>query len=407
LRVKFQGKWSRHSSEQLTASLTQELGKYRGILNTATNADAIVQKKFEENRRGIDLLSKNEMELQAAIPGISAAESHENSEAVRQLRQSMDRIQEIKVERETLEKQLKEVRFDMSNDFLKSMSENGIVNEEKLSSDKIQELFGPLKARVEESIKRQESVMKDVEVWNKKFTDEKQGSGGMERENTLKMLAVAYDSYFELEGNLKEGTKFYNDLTPILVRLQQKVSDFCFARQTEKEDLVKQIQQNIISGTGDNNSGAPKHPPPRPPPPSIGGGASNQGGSVEPPIPPPRNLANPYQATPQMPNAPPHGQPAYQQAPQGYAPQAQPNPYVPYSQPSAFYGGYGQPQANAPQQPYQPQFQQNYATPYPVQYPGTYPGAFPQQQFGAYPPQPQFNQQQQPPQQGPGNPYQQ
>lgn len=57
-------------------------------------------------------------------------------------------------------------------------------------------------------------------------------------------------------------------MTPILVRLQQKVSDFCFARKTEKEDLMKQVQQNIVSDT--TTTAVTKGIiPPRPPPPSA------------------------------------------------------------------------------------------------------------------------------------------
>ncbi|KHJ80957.1 hypothetical protein OESDEN_19362 [Oesophagostomum dentatum] len=127
--------------------------------------------------------------------------------------------------------------------------------------------------------------MAEVQTWNNRFTSDKSGSGtGAERERVLKMLASGHDAFLELKGNLEEGTKFYNDLTPILVRLQQKVSDFSFARQTEKEDLMRQMQQNIVSGAGSGSGGSSggssvSSPPPRPPPPRT---------QVEPPIPPPR-----------------------------------------------------------------------------------------------------------------------
>lgn len=96
----------------------------------------------------------------------------------------------------------------MGMEFAKSMSENGIVNEEKLSTDKLQQLFKPLKERIDQSLKRQETVMSEVEINNKKFTEERHGAqGAAERDNLLKQLAKAYDSFFELDNNLTEGTK--------------------------------------------------------------------------------------------------------------------------------------------------------------------------------------------------------
>ncbi|KAK6012655.1 hypothetical protein OSTOST_22172, partial [Ostertagia ostertagi] len=284
LRRQFGTKWSRMSSEQLTGPLLQEIGKYRGILHTASNADKMVKEKFETNRAGIEMLSKNEVELRTSIPSQTQHTVAGSSEAVTKLRALMNQVQEIKVQREKLEKDFKAVRSDIADDLLRAMAESQILNEEQISKEKIQEIYGPLKEQVEQSIKQQDHIMAEVQTWNTRFTSEKSGSGtGAERERVLKTLATAADSFHELKGNLEEGTKFYNDLTPILVRLQQKVSDFSFARQTEKEDLMRSMQQNIVSGGSGGGGGGSsvKSPPPRPPPPAPRT-------EVEPPIPPPR-----------------------------------------------------------------------------------------------------------------------
>uniref|UniRef100_A0A1I7X4Z8 BRO1 domain-containing protein n=1 Tax=Heterorhabditis bacteriophora TaxID=37862 RepID=A0A1I7X4Z8_HETBA len=66
------------SSEILPESIKQkstkvcEVGKYRGILHTASNADKMVKDKFEVNMKGIEMLSKSEIWVMLKIITIEA-----------------------------------------------------------------------------------------------------------------------------------------------------------------------------------------------------------------------------------------------------------------------------------------------------------------------------------------------
>lgn len=83
---------------------------------------------------------------------------------------------------------------------------------------------------------------------NEQFEREKSvSSAATDREEMLKRLAAAYDVFTELNANLTEGTKFYADLTTLLLQLQSKVNDLIFARNTEKEDALKYVDRNELS----------------------------------------------------------------------------------------------------------------------------------------------------------------
>ena len=76
---------------------------------------------------------------------------------------------------------------------------------------------------------------------NDEFVQSKTGATSDPRSEMMTQLAQGYDAYMELQGNLAEGTKFYNNLTKILTTYQSNVSDFVFARNTEKDDLMKLV----------------------------------------------------------------------------------------------------------------------------------------------------------------------
>lgn len=220
-------------------------------------ADNKVRQKFELHRQKIQLLSSgSESDINRAIPaGTQAGTSVRDSNCFRQLHKLMDDVEAIKNEREVIESELRNASFsEMKNKFLAALVQDGAINELALSTESLGEVYGPLQKQIRESKTRQEQILADVQRYNEEFVRMKSGmtGGNMQRETFLSELASAHDAYMELLSNLEEGTKFYNDLTQLLVNLQNKVEDFCFARKAEREELCKDMQQAIVSSSTNN-----------------------------------------------------------------------------------------------------------------------------------------------------------
>lgn len=356
MRERFTTKWTPKPSAELTMQLRQEADKYRGILENAVRADDIVREKYNNHRRNMDLLSKGEAELAAAIPKVGAASSSSASTpAVQELRKLMEQVDTIKAERDGIEQDLKVQPDDMAVKFLSALAADGTIPDvESIISSNLSAGFDSVKETVSESIARQEKILAAVQTANGKFVKEKQsGQAATERETMLKDLATAYDIYMELIGNLQEGTKFYNDFTPILVRYQQKTSDLVFARKTEREELSRDLQKTIANQPAEPTPQAPPHhqppgarvPPGRPPPPSTQPQQQQHRPTAPtpaaPPMAPPPGGPQQYPAPQYQPMPPPGYMPYQYGGYPGYAPPLPPGYYN--------YGGYGMPQGYPPQ----------------------------------------------------------
>ncbi|MFT7816373.1 programmed cell death 6-interacting protein-like [Arapaima gigas] len=225
-----------------------EGASFRGALDQAVQADQMVRERYNTHCDTIALLCKPEAELSAAIPSANPAQTLQGSEVVAVLRAQLAQLDQVKKEREQLESDIKSTQFDMTGKFLMALAQDGAFNEEALSVTELDSVYGGYTQKVQQSLKTQEEVLGNVQTSHKEFSNMKQSNQQATlREEVLKKLASAHDSYMEISSNLREGTKFYNDLTEILLKFQNKCSDIVFARKTEREELLKDIQQSIAN----------------------------------------------------------------------------------------------------------------------------------------------------------------
>uniref|UniRef100_UPI00359017A2 programmed cell death 6-interacting protein-like n=1 Tax=Myxine glutinosa TaxID=7769 RepID=UPI00359017A2 len=248
LRKKFQQKWQRTPSSELYKCLRTEGDKYGTLISNAVNADKVVQEKYDQLQQPIGLLCQPESDLQAAIPSANPTAALAGSEVVQELRSLLDQLETIKNERESIESELRSVEADMTSSFLEALAQDGALDEEQLSQQEIERLYGTVRQRVGHNIQQQEGLLRQLQLKHQEFSQHKQASAESNlREDTLKQLATAYDGFMGLRSNLVEGTKFYNDLTEILLKFQSKCNDIVFARKTERDELLKDIQGNLAN----------------------------------------------------------------------------------------------------------------------------------------------------------------
>ncbi|KAF4073933.1 hypothetical protein AMELA_G00248970 [Ameiurus melas] len=403
LRAKFNQRWNRTPSGDLYKPLRAEGGNFRNVLDKAVQADQVVKERFNTHCEMIALLCKPENELCSAIPSANPAKTLQGSEVVNVLKAQLVHLDEIKRDREVLEGEIKSVTFDMMSKFLTALAQDGAINEEALSTAELDTRYGTYTQRVQQNLRSQEEILAQVQTSHQEFAALKQSNNeANHRDDVLKKLASAHDSYIEISSNLKEGTKFYNDLTEILLKFQNKCSDIVFARKTEREELLKELQQSIarepsapsfnVPAYQSNNpapaAGGPtpaprtvfavqpqakSQPPARPPPPNLStqAASSSTTSSVPDSQVPPSFSSNPPPVAPPIAQSqaqgPPYpsyqGYPGYYQMPMGYNPYGYGVPYMPYpTQGQAGYPGgapvqqpYPYPQQPPQQQPYYPQ----------------------------------------------------
>jgi programmed cell death 6-interacting protein len=284
-REKFgKDKWTRTPSSTLNKAWKDYVEKYRNIIKNAQTADEKVKEKFHNHEREIALLSNESKEAIAnAIPSGYQGHNYSGAPCVQRLRQLMQEVVSLKHSREELENKFKNADFEsIKTKFIDTVNNEGSMDDSAIIAESLGNVFGPLQKEARDSKDRQETLVKEIRAVNEDFVELKGGSqsSASERDAFFSRLAAAHDAFNDLLRHLQEGTKFYNDLTQLLVGLQTKVDDYCYARKTELEELCKTLDptgsksassqySSNTGGTTPSSSGQPAQQPANPPPPQV------------------------------------------------------------------------------------------------------------------------------------------
>jgi len=286
-------------------------------------------KKFQDNQQYIVMLSGSKDDLLAALPSNNSV-GGQKSQIVNSLKQSLGLLDKLIAERTAFRNELTSLsqRDDIAGKLVGASDDHEVIFAQELQK------YESVQSKLQQNFSNQVTLMDRIQKENIQFVGEKASSDqSAQREQILQRLNTAFKIYNELKDHLREGIQFYSNFQELLKQFNRKCEDFMFARQTEKQDLLKQLQ---VQATGFNEASHPpqSYPQPTAPPGSVPGGWQP-------------NMKPVYQQ-PHTPQAYPHPPQGYQQPPQGYPPQG-------YQQPPQGYPpqGYQQPPPGYPPQGYQ------------------------------------------------------
>lgn len=360
-------RWARRPSRELTGKTWDEANKFQGVLDKSTDSDRQVLERFNKAEGGILILCKSEADIKAVLPASNPSQAA-NSEGVKALRELLARLDRLRTQRDQLEKTVREK--ETADSIVSVLMETGTSKPEgQVFDEQLAAMYGEFRPQVDKLVDETTQALQQIKAANDRFT---KGDGSLgEREKMINDLDQKFAEYMELKNNAEEGAKFYGNLTSMLMKFQNKVKDFCAARDVERDELKESI---------DSSGAPPQQPPqqqqqapPRPPPPQQQQPPVSQQQQQQPPAsqhqhqqppvsqPPPGQYGyNPY-APPQQGygyQPPQYGQGGYGAAPGGYGmPQQQPY----YGQPA--YGMPPQQQQYGYQQGFPPQMGGGYGAP--------------------------------------------
>jgi hypothetical protein len=267
-----------------------------------------------------------------------------------ELRDYREQANALKAVREVIEHQLRnEVAIDMAEKFGMGLAQDGFVDEEKISTEALDTIFVSIDAQIKEQEDSQDTVARNLERLMAMVNQNKGSStaSDIQYQQQMKLLIAAENAFKELDKHLKEGTKFYGDLTQLLLKNQGAIQDFCASRKLEAEELTKSMGDGDFKSTVEAPKSAVPSRPPQPSPRTT----TSQNTPARPP--PPSNTVPTSTAPPTAAYQPPAAQ-GYQQPPQAYgypAPNNVPYPVNNYGMPPHPYGAPPQ-HYGAPPQPY-------------------------------------------------------
>ena len=239
LRQAYTHQWNRAMSQALNASFRENIEKYGMKLGQAMSLDENTARTWQANQEILQLLKKGKNELDELVPANDVQQNP--SAAADQLRAALE---QLRVAQQALDDIIKSLISDTEHDniteALLQLVEAKLPKEHTFTAELAK--FNPKKEEIDAKIAETRSVLSTIMQENAEFERIKGNiQSNPQRVRILTQLENAVKVYTDLASIFSQGHQFYANLSTHLSIMHQKVADYIYSRNIEKNELIARI----------------------------------------------------------------------------------------------------------------------------------------------------------------------
>ncbi|XP_028673299.2 tyrosine-protein phosphatase non-receptor type 23 [Erpetoichthys calabaricus] len=229
------------------AEIRKDLDKYMEVHEKASFTNTELHRAMNLHITNLRLLGGPLDNLRTALPKPDLSE--EDAAILQTMKRILGKVQEMKEQRISLEKQLRDTI--QKDDITSSLVTTERSEMKKLFEEQLKK-YEQVKVYIDQNLAAQENILKALTEANAQYASVRKALAETEHKwnTTVQTLVASYEAYEDLIKKSQEGKDFYDDLEGKASRLLERARSVCHAR---KEEIQQTIERELQ-----------KKPPPRP-----------------------------------------------------------------------------------------------------------------------------------------------
>jgi tyrosine-protein phosphatase non-receptor type 23 len=236
----YQGQGKRPPS-MILKELSLEAGRFVEAHAKAADSNMLLHKAINSHLSNLRTLSLPLSEIQAQLPSIQVLESSKDQAAIKELHRLLDKVEEMRKQRQMLYTQLREaLQADDITKLATHQTDLEVLFTQELAKHQ------RLTSLIEQNLSAQEKILVALTEANARYADTRRSTADIQQRRiaTVAALMASAEAYPDLIAKCQKGLEFYRKMDTNVTKLLQRLRSVCRVQQEEREQQEAARERN-------------------------------------------------------------------------------------------------------------------------------------------------------------------